>query len=704
MFVNPFALERSAYVRDINPLQHYIEDGIHAIQLETGVDYDTARAFVLSRTKEAIVDPDVKFFQRKENGDRAPAKQKLSRYLKDVVQGEKLIAPTMTVYTPPHIKESLLVRYIDANVKARGVAKKAMFVAEMAGNKPLQILKKIEQTGKKLSNNAISGAHVAPGTPLYNKTAHSTLTSNCRTTAGYGNANNEKLLNGNRHYWSPDVVLNSIVSITRNTDYDELARVLTHFGIRNPTVQETMTCVEYSARLYFRDRREYAAIYRTVNKLSPLQRAAFVYTGDLYHLMRLNPGFVRQFIDRLSTRIDTPHPDPSSVLRAAEEDHVALAQQICSREMKGKKMSDVKGRPEEAIVAATVANIELVLTEHFDLIRVLFVTNNMPSSVAAFPSSIRRAALTGDTDSTIFTVQDWVGWFSGEIGFTEKDMSVAATMIFLSSQTIVHILAKMSKNFGIEEKRLFQIAMKNEFKFDVFVPTQVAKHYFAFIGCQEGNLFAEYKKEIKGVHLKTSKISKLVMAEAERLMIWIMQEILAGRKISIDYVFKWVADAERNVIDSISRGSYEYFRSTQIRDPSGYKEGKDNANYMQYVMWQEVFAPSYGPTPPPPYMTVKVSTDIKSKTELRRWMDGFEDRGLADRMALFLARTGRTNLNTLQLPEQCCNSKGIPKEIMQRIKTRKMVVDACKVFYLILETLGVYMLNDRITRLVSDHH
>jgi hypothetical protein len=33
---------------------------------------------------------------------------------------------------------------------------------------------------------------------------------------------------------------------------------------------------------------------------------------------------------------------------------------------------------------------------------------------------------------------------------------------------------------------------------------------------------------------------------------------------------------------------------------------------------------------------------------------------------------------------------------------RKMVLDATKVFYLILETLGVYMLNSKTTRLVSD--
>ena len=704
MFVNPFNLQREEYVRDINVIHHYVEDVTHAIQIETGVDYATAHEFALRKSKEAMVDPDVKFFQRLENGDRKPMKQSLSKYIGDVVRGEKILAPTMTVYTPPHIKESILVRYIDANVKARGVAKKAMFKAEMAKNEPVRIIKKIEQTGRKLANNAISGAHVAPGTPLYNKTAHSTLTSNCRVTAGYGNANNEKFLSGNRHYWSPDIVINSITSITRNTDYKELERVLVQFGVRYPSVRETMQCIEYSARLYFQTQAEYVNIFRYVNRLTPLQRAAFVYTGDLYQLMLCNPELVRNFVDRLSTPFSMPHPDPRSVLDNAHEDHVALAQQVIPSVMRGKTMMDVKGQLEEGLVAAVVENIENTITQHFDLIRVLWVTVNVPSSVAHFPDSIRRSALTGDTDSTIFTVQDWVIWFSGQPGFSDKECAVAATMIFLASQTIVHVLAMMSKNAGIETKRLFQTAMKNEFKFDVFTPTQVAKHYFAYISCQEGNLYAKYKKEIKGVHLKTSKISKLVMADAEKLMIFIMEEVLAGRKLSIDQIMKWVGDAERGVMDSIARGSYEYFRSTQIRDPQGYKEGEANANYGQYLMWEEVFAPSYAHAPKPPYMTVKVSTDIKSKSELARWIEGFEDRELAARMAAYVKRTGKKDFNTLQLPVEVCNSKGIPKEIMQRIKVRKMVIDSCKVYYIILEALGVMMLNSKLTRLVSDYH
>jgi len=151
-------------------------------------------------------------------------------------------------------------------------------------------------------------------------------------------------------------------------------------------------------------------------------------------------------------------------------------------------------------------------------------------------------------------------------------------------------------------------------------------------------------------------------------------------------------------------GSYEYFRIGQIKDAEGYKKSAEESPFMHYQLWQEVFAPKYGDTPEPPYMCVKVSSDINTKTDLKNWIDGMEDRALAARMQGWVDRTGRKNLTTFQLPEQCLQSKGIPSEIFDRIGVRKIVLDSSKVFYIILETLGHYWLDSKITKLVSDFH
>jgi hypothetical protein len=706
---NPFVLKSSEYRRNINVLKTYVEDTATYLHLMTQRPIEECLTFVKSSLRPGgcfeFKDPDILFTLREENGDRFKKIGKLSVYLADAIKNKELIAPTLTTYINPQKKQSLLVSFIDGNVKARGTAKKAMFTAKVAGDNHMFAIKKIEQTNKKLSNNSISGAHVSASTPLYNKTAHSTLTSNCRSTSGYGNANNEKFLCGNRHYWSPDIVRNNIVSIINHSDYAAIASAMGQFGIRHPTIDETMECIRYSASLYWKTVRDYTQIEELVKKLTDIQRSAFVYTGDLYHLMKFNDSVVRDFITKLSRKILVEHPDPKSVISSASDDVKSLASQICSKELRGTSIRDIEGKPDHAIFASTVANITQVVEEYRNLIRAFWVTENVPASVAHFPDSIRRTVLTSDTDSTIFTVQDWVSWHQGSMKFTDESYAVAASLIFLASQTITHILARMSANFGIEEKRIHQIAMKNEFKFDVFVPTQVAKHYYALISCQEGNIFKEYEKEIKGVHLKSSNAPRVIMDEAKKMMEFIMNSVVENKMISINEIMTQIADIERGVVASVRKGSFEYFRKGQIKTADSYKKSAEESPYLQYTMWEEVFSPKYGSTQSPPYMSVKLSTELNSPAKTQEWIDGMTDKELANRLSFWLAKNNRKHLgSTFMLPEQCISSNGIPEEFLSIIGMRRIVLESTRVFYILLESLGVYMLNSRITRLCMDSH
>lgn len=708
-FSNPFVLPDSAYKRDLDLFGNYIRDTAKYLSVMTGDPFETCRMHVVETIKQkdtefGIKDPNIVFFNREANGDRTQRKAKLSSYIGAAIKADDLIAPTLTIYENPKSRKSILVDYVDGNVKKRSAAKKAMFKAKMAGDMPTHNIKKIEQSNAKISNNSLSGAHVSSSTPLFNKTAHSTLTSTCRSTSGYGNANNEKMLNGNRHYWAPDIVRNNIISIINNTDYIKLRDTMLKWNIRFPTVQETMECIRYSAELYWRDKREYVKLERLIERLTDYERAAFVYTGDLYHLMKFNDGVVREFLRRLSLYVKDEHPDPENFIdKVVPEDYRHLAVQICADVTKGLSIDKMKGTIAIHHVASTAQNIMTTVTDYADFINTFFVTYNMPASLAYFPDSIRRAALTSDTDSTIFTVQDWVGWFfNGEIRFGNEGNAVAATMIFLAAQSIVHVLSIMSANMGIEQSRLHQIAMKNEYKFDVFVPTPVAKHYYAIIGCQEGNLYSEYDMEIKGVHLKSSNAPKQIMKKAKDMMREIMYTVVDGKKISILKFLKEVGDIERGVMQSIAQGSSDYFRVGQIKPASSYKNAPEQSPYGHHQLWNEVFGPKYGMVPEPPYAVIKVSTNLPNQTAINSWLAQMEDRELAERMQKWLDKNNRKNINTMFLPDIITQVKGIPPEILATIDSRKIILDVSKVFYLILESLGIYMLGSKKISLVSD--
>lgn len=704
---NPFVLEKEQYHRDLNIFQHYVDDAAAYLHISTKRPLEECRNFVLNNLKSGgkfeFKDPAVRYLERQENGDRVEKVCSLSRYIGHSVENNQLISPTFTTYVNPKQVKSLLVDFIDGNVKARSVAKKAMFKAKMAGQKLLEFLKKLEQGNKKISNNSISGAHVSNSTPLFNRTAHSTLTSNCRSTSGYGNANNEKFLCGNRHYWNSKIVLNNIVSIVNHTDYEKQSKAMARWGIRHPSAEEVMECITYSTNLYWHNDKAMNVIKRLVYDLTPEQRSAFTYTGDLYHLAKYNDGVVRKFITQLSTAVRQPCDNPGEVFETHREEYRVLATQFFPEEMRGQTMDKIKGTDIEQWVASTVKNIENTIQEYRDLIEAFWVTDNVPASLAFFPESIRRAALTSDTDSTIFTVQDWVFWQHGnDPGFTPQTTATAATMIFLAAETITHVLARMSANFGIETERIHQVAMKNEFKFDVFVPTQVGKHYFAYISCQEGNIYKEFEKEIKGVHLKSSNVPKVIMEQAENMMAEIMDTIIAGKKISLHAMLKKVADIEREVRRSVLAGESTYFRAAQIKTSDSYTKSAEESPYQHYLLWQEVFAPKYGDAPAPPYSGVKVCVNLKSKTSMNAWVESIQDKALAQRLNDWIVRNMKVGMQAMLLPQENLSLKGMPEEIAMVMDMRKTIFDMTGTFYLILETLGFYCVNDALTHLVSD--
>lgn len=714
-FNNPFLLPTSHYTRDINPVKHYVDQAAHFLHISKGIDEDKARELVInkirSRSFPNMKDPVVTYLYRdEETGDRRVENITLSRYINEVIKNREILAPTMTTYMAPDKRQSILALDIDDKVKLRGIAKKAMFAAEAKGDKVKQFFENITQKGTKLQNNSISGAHATPSNPLYNPSSHSTLTSNCRMTSGYGNANNEKLLTGNRHYFNFNIIYNNIVSIIKHSDYDKISTVVNKYNLHIPTSEDVMDCILYSASLYGLDmKNKMNTIKDFVVKLNGLQRAAFLYTGDLYHVKKHNESFVRELIKKLITKVeDQTIADPINVVRTLNEDHVVVAHQICNIEMegRGKDYKAMEGSKELNTLAATSINVSKTIHEYSDFIEAFLVTKNIPAATPYFPDSIRRAALISDTDSTIFTVQDWQIWYHGKLGFHPEAIAVGAMMVFLASQSIINVLAIMSKNAGVEDKRLRQIAMKNEFYYPVIVPTKVAKHYFGVISCQEGNVYTElkYKFDIKGVHLKSSNAPKHINDAAQEMMKDILYAVRKGEKIKIEEMLKFVADIERDIYKGITNSDIKYFRLGEIKTSESYTKEPMESNYMHYLLWKNCFSDKYGDYGEPPYQVLRIKTSLDKAAGTKQWLDTMEDKVLSKRISTWLHSNKKDSIPTLQIPLQGAISKGIPKEILDVIDTREMVVNLSKVFYLILETLGFHFLNEKKTTLISDYY
>jgi len=182
----------------------------------------------------------------------------------------------------------------------------------------------------------------------------------------------------------------------------------------------------------------------------------------------------------------------------------------------------------------------------------------------------------------------------------------------------------------------------------------------------------------------------------------IMDTALKGKLISMKHFLQQVADIETSIIDSIRKGEYIYLRKGSIKDAGSYTKEQEDSPYQNHQFWNKTFGTKYGEMPNPPYDTVKVSLITDTPTALKAWLANMVDKDLSMNLTRYFEGRGKKTLTTLHMPLQILEQRGFPPEFVEIINYRQIVIDLCKVFYIILECIGYYTCEDKVQRLVSD--
>lgn len=706
---SPFLFPQDTdYKRDFGIVRTYVEDSAKYLHLETGRPLDECtewvRQSIAKGGKHELRSPKAYILNSEENGTRKKQVLPYSQYLMQAVRENRIVAPSMTTYAHPDQNKSIQAEYTEDKLKIRSTAKKAMFLAEREGNDQEYQYQNCLQTSAKIGVNSLSGAYGFAGTILYNKTAHSALTSNCRCASGNANSNNERFLAGNRHYWSVEIALNNIVNVVNHSNYALIEQVLEKYQIVYPSVDEVLSAIHGSTQYYWRSEEEWKKVDRLVRKLTPIERAAFLYTQDAYHLMKLNSGMMRTFMSKMIHQPTVGEPDTEKWMSLCDDDVLMLCSILRADILAGTEPKKLqKNDPEKyQLFVATVRNVIETVHQYSDLIQAFWATENMPPSLAYFPSSMRRGAVLSDTDSTIFTVQDWAIWYKGKLDFESDSEWVAAVMVYFTSSVTIHILAIHSANMGVAREHLYTLAMKSEFAMPLLALTSRGKHYYSYVGAREGNVYAKPKLDVKGVGLRNSKIPPNIRESSDSLIRHVLDTLRQGQQLDIFETLTKVADEEREITSSVTRGEAKYLSVAKVKTVDSYKNGESNSTYQNYLLWEAVFAPKYGHAPHPPYDCIKVNVDASRVSDLNAWLDSIEDTQLALRFRQWLDKFGKKGLSQILLPTQAVTVHGLPAEVIPGINIRKMLNNIMDAHYLILESLGLYFRNDRITQLVSD--
>ncbi len=688
------------YTRQIDPVKAYVQQVSAYVATTKGISVEEATVLVKDIVRKNLHNPKLTHLHRKENGDREVSETTLLNYIYSNIKDDKILVPTFTTYLNAKEKKSILAEFIAENVKTRSVSKKIAQKAKAQGDMDLFIAKNNEQNNMKIYNNSLSGAFAQRACILFNETAHNTLTSITRSVTSLANANNEKIISGNRFYQNPPSTLTNIVYIASNADIPKIAAIVDKYHLHLPSTLDTIKCLKRSTDLYFQDEVYYQnKIAPYLDKLTPYHRAAICYIGDLYHLRQYNDTFIRDFINEMILPVentDTSADVPDQIY-AIGENILNYVHQIWFSSVKGygKDYAAMHKAGVAASILATAKHVLSVLDKYRDFLQAFFVSDILPSNSNKLKFMRRRTVVLSDTDSTCFTLDEWVKWYAGSFSVTDKNIAVAGAVSFVCTETIKHILALLSANINVAPKDLHVLAMKNEFLWTVHMPTEVSKHYAAYTVMQEGNVFAEPELEVKGVHLKNSAVPKFIIKDTNELLEGVLKTVNDNKKIKLSDVLSHIKSIELMISDSIDRGEPVFLKKSSVKNKEAYVEDEYKSPYQRHQFWMGVFAPKYGEVAPPPYNTIKMPTTITSGTKLKAWVASLEDRELAGRLEQWLLKYAKKDLPTIYINMDYAQAYGIPKEMLGVIDKKRIILDITIQYRLILESLGLLIEKNR---------
>jgi hypothetical protein len=697
------------YKNNIDPVEQYIKQTACYLSKKNGktVEENETKIREYLKNNPNVKNPTVIFRERDVNGNLVKKKTNLYSYIQYPKKKNHIMVPSFTVYFNPKVKRSLHSDFIDENVAERNKHKKLAFKYEMEGKIDLYKKHNTIQKTKKIFNNSLSGAYASSGTILYNPSAHYTLTSITRCVSGTGNSLSEQVITGNRHFATPHVVKAYIAAVISQIPEEKLRSLIDKYNLYIPTPEDLLTITLKSTRKYWQSDSEENNLLNMFRRFNDLERVWYAYLNDLYHFRVYNDKIMRDFFYIMLDKEDenirkevegTNREDLVNELYSSSV-YLNLLHHLRADVLKGKKPDyntlDIDDLRE---LVYTLRLAKQTFNKYDDLLTTFLITDLLPINIAFIKNMLRETIVLSDTDSTCATYEDWVKWYQGDNVFGPRGIAITGVIMTIATTAIDHGIKVFAANMNIPKDRVSSIAMKNEYYWDVFVPTNVSKHYFADTWVKEGNVLPKSKNEIKGVNL----IASNVYEEVRELELWLINDILHRTRnkeqIPLKEYLKKIIRMEQLIINKVLSGSPDVLRLDKIKEEKAYKAGKYLSPYFHYLLWQKVFAPKYGNAPDPMYMAIKVPITTDTKNKIDMFLQDLEkkDPVMANNFRELINESGKVQISTLRLPLINTYEKGLPEEIKPIIDYARTVFDNCNPLYMVLETIGYFRKPDKM--------
>lgn len=705
-----FISRPNEYVRDINPMKNYVDVASFYLGKLTGDDPARTREWLTTQIKnknEKVLSqmPQIKFLLSEDDEDRRVEYTSLDKYFGHIINSDRIMAPTGTVYKQPTEQLSLFTPYINTNRDMRKMFKNKMLEAKRVSDLPAVDFNNEQQGNVKIDVNTLSGAALTPSTIVHTASVHPSLTSTGRVGTSLANAINEKLIRGNRHYENPHTVLDNITVMAYKADRFRIGQCVLDYNLKVPTPTDIIGMIEESSSNYWRNKKWMRKFYDFLVTCDEAERCNIMYNGSLWDIIQHNPEFARRFIDDLSEPAteSLPVDQAEKIIKNTYGDLRILGIYLCFEHTKGKSLDKCRDEDHHTygLVAATIAKIEESLLKYEPLLRAFFKLETLPGNIFNIKSMYRKAVVTSDTDSTNFTSQEICKFMTGDYGITDKDRKVTFLITYLSSMMVCQAFGLVSTNMGVKEENLRELSMKNEYYIPIHCLTPSAKNYIMVQGGQEGNMLPEVELVTKGVELRSSKIPEVVLKYFDTYKREVFLTLERGGSLEMADIVSLPATIEHQMLDSLTRGETEYLFNIYIKNADAYSKEEEASQWKYHLMYEAIFAPKYGHVTDIPYTAFTVKVDLGNKTKLTRWLDNLEDDQMRERALNHFKEYPITGITAMTFPSALFYGKKLPVEIIEVIMVKPLVMLVMGPWYLLFESFGIYLKNKHNSRMIS---
>ena len=605
-----------------------------------------------------------------------------------------LISPSGSIFCQHAKKIGASIGMIFAKLKQRKYYKGLMLAAKAIGDAVKTALNNSLQTSTKITINALPGNTGSKYSLFCDKGNYNAITSTGRSLIGYANTCIEHVLGGNFGWYSIDQLLNHIAIHIRPgiIDQEAVRRAMHKYGLAPANHEQLMQFFIKFLNMYNLYKEEdYEPVREVVSKLTNEEVQFFWYYQNLRHLFMDNDAVFRNWMNDMFdiSKVKMNDVDPQAMYKLEDAlvtfVNVAFSKHVSSGDPSIQAMDLPKKMPDKAKLFVNIANhVQEHLNWIKDMLDVFVDTKLCVPDVQNRKLMLRNSSVVSDTDSVIFTVKDWVQWYTGDIYKLGDDaFQVASLIIYLITKAVAHSLKLFSIAHGAEGERVTDMQMKNEFLYTTMcLCRDVKKHYAGVVTIQEGVVLPKPYEDIKGIQFKGSDKCRDATKFAEDFIINEILKKSLDRKLVGHDLIRDVMKFERRIYDDFQQGKTTWLEPIAIKNAEDYNNAPESTPYFYYMVWEEVFAAKYGHIQLP---TKTFGVPIgKPNASYWAWLDQVNPKA-SKKFQAFITTHGKVPSKIALSP----NSDTIPKEIVPLVTIRDIIWECTGPERLILKQLGI---------------